>query len=373
MKKIINNIYIKNNFFIFFTLLILVFVFSFPLPASAICCKCENLAVVNGQTATSTKCENVNVLECKEINESFGTQGAYTEKKCTFIDCSDPLCPPGLAEVEPTAIRQEIKETRPILNIWIGGVKIKLDPVGCPPGEVCPVSWIGQYINILYRYIIGLAAILAGVMILFGGFIWLTSFGSPEKVKQAKDYITGAFTGLLLALFSYFILSTINPDLVNFNPINVGVVKPLVAGGFGTGAKNEGTGTSSAGNSIGSGAGNGSGTVSNTGLTDYAVQKISEYEAHGCVVTDRWRADGAGSRHQSGYVADFGLSEACEAYIIENAEETKGAGGWWHAYYVMPDGSVWVNENNAVTGGSGPHFHVEFADPEGNWEWREAR
>lgn len=371
MNKKLKSIFSFLIIFLFYFFL-LGFLF-FPSPIFAICCKCESTAVTGGQEQSGTNCENVNIDKCSDLDQSASAPGVYTSKKCTLIDCSDPLCP--AAEVEPTAIRQEIKESVPILNIKIGGTLIQFDPVKCGPGEVCPISWLAQYINVLFKYLIGIAAILSAVVILFGGFVWLTSFGSPEKVKQAKDYIIGAMTGLFLALFSYLILFTINPNLVNFNPINLKVVKPLIAEGFGPGASSEGSGGTGS-QSIGPGGGDGSGTVSNTGLTDYTVQKISEYEAHGCEVTGRWRPDGAGTRHQSGYAVDFAytVGDSCYNYITQNAQTTVDeARSWWHEYYIMPDGSVWVHENNAVTGGSGPHWHVEFPDPNGNWEWREAR
>ncbi len=47
------------------------------------------------------------------------------------------------------------------------------------------------------------------IMFLVGGFQYLTSFGSPEKVKKAQGTFRLAIIGFLLFLGSYLILNTI--------------------------------------------------------------------------------------------------------------------------------------------------------------------
>src|SRR3989338_6315349 len=97
----------------------------------------------------------------------------------------------------------------------------------CPPDlqakgmECLSIPWIGQYVSALYQYSVGIAAILAMVMIMVGGFLWLTSAGSPDRVGKAKEFITSAIMGLALALFSFVILYTINPRLVNLGGVTV--------------------------------------------------------------------------------------------------------------------------------------------------------
>ncbi len=110
---------------------------------------------------------------------------------------------------------------RPEITVDIGGFGGSNDfampsHTSCANGdENCvSINWLANYIAVIYQYGIGLAAILAAVMILVGGFIWLTSFGSPDKISKAKEFIVGALTGLVLALFSYLILYTLNPNLV---------------------------------------------------------------------------------------------------------------------------------------------------------------
>ena len=78
---------------------------------------------------------------------------------------------------------------------------------------------IAKYIKAIYNYAIGIVGILAAVVLMFGGVIWLTAGGSQEKVKEAKAWIGASLSGLVLILCSYMILNTINPDLVSFKEI----------------------------------------------------------------------------------------------------------------------------------------------------------
>lgn len=87
---------------------------------------------------------------------------------------------------------------------------------------------IGAYIKAIYKYAIGVVGILATVVLMWGGLVWLTAGGSAERVTEAKSWITASLTGLVLALCSFMILATINPDLTTFQPI---VVKDVEAQG----------------------------------------------------------------------------------------------------------------------------------------------
>jgi len=51
--------------------------------------------------------------------------------------------------------------------------------------------------------------------------LWLTAGGNTGQVTEAKEWIKASLTGLIIALFSYIILLTVNPDLIQFKPISV--------------------------------------------------------------------------------------------------------------------------------------------------------
>ncbi len=81
----------------------------------------------------------------------------------------------------------------------------------------------------LYQYLISISGVVALVVLIVGGIIYLTSVGEPEKLNKAKKQILAALFGIVLLLSSYLILRTINPELVNIqlSPLTPVVIHPL--------------------------------------------------------------------------------------------------------------------------------------------------
>lgn len=72
-----------------------------------------------------------------------------------------------------------------------------------------------DYLNDLYTFGIAIAGILAVVMISLGAFSYIvTAGGNSSKILDAKDMITEAIFGLILALAAYLLLFVLNPDLI---------------------------------------------------------------------------------------------------------------------------------------------------------------
>jgi|GEM_PF-3119010 hypothetical protein len=90
--------------------------------------------------------------------------------------------------------------------------------------SICKLPWIGEYISAIYKYAIGIVGILATVVMMIGGLIWLTAGGNQTRIGEAKSWITASVSGLVIALCSYLILYQINPELINLKPIKVAVV-----------------------------------------------------------------------------------------------------------------------------------------------------
>jgi len=84
-----------------------------------------------------------------------------------------------------------------------------------PIGNVYEVSGLEEYIQIWYTFVAGVAGILAAVIIMWGGFKWLTSRGNSAAITDAKDRIWSAIIGLVLVFLAYTLLNLINPKLVN--------------------------------------------------------------------------------------------------------------------------------------------------------------
>jgi len=93
-------------------------------------------------------------------------------------------------------------------------------------GSISPTS-IGMYIKAIYKYAIGIVGILAAVVLMFGGLLWLTAGGNTNQVGEAKAWIGASLTGLLIALCSFMIMATINPKLVEVGSIDPGTITAI--------------------------------------------------------------------------------------------------------------------------------------------------
>jgi len=89
---------------------------------------------------------------------------------------------------------------------------VPLETLPSSPGV--DTSTLGGYLANIYTIGIGLAGVLAVLMIVIGGIQYIGSGMSPSGKSDAKDRIRNAIMGLLLALLSWIILNTINPTLV---------------------------------------------------------------------------------------------------------------------------------------------------------------
>lgn len=86
------------------------------------------------------------------------------------------------------------------------------------------------FTNVLHFAIAG-AAIASFVMILMGGFSWLSSGGDPKHLEQARDKITYGIAGLVIMILAWFILSFI----YQFTGVDVTKFEiPAGSGGGGT-------------------------------------------------------------------------------------------------------------------------------------------
>lgn len=68
-------------------------------------------------------------------------------------------------------------------------------------GQANLKSTIGNVLNVL----LGFLGIIAVVIILYGGFVWMTAGGSEDKVKKAQQIIVAGAIGLAIILSAYAI------------------------------------------------------------------------------------------------------------------------------------------------------------------------
>jgi hypothetical protein len=82
-------------------------------------------------------------------------------------------------------------------------------------GDSYNVGSFDKYVNIFIKLSITVAAILAVIFIVLGGFKYMTSESLSLK-EEGKENIKNAIIGLILLSASFLILNTINPQILKF-------------------------------------------------------------------------------------------------------------------------------------------------------------
>lgn len=78
---------------------------------------------------------------------------------------------------------------------------------GCFPND--PVGFVQKF----YGIGLGFVGAISLLMLIYGGYSFITSRGDPSQVSIAKSYIFYAITGLLLAIFGYVFIQVIMVDI----------------------------------------------------------------------------------------------------------------------------------------------------------------
>jgi len=73
-----------------------------------------------------------------------------------------------------------------------------------------PRATIASIINI----VLSVLGIVAVVIVLAGGFMWMTAMGNEEKIKKSKGLLTAGVIGLTIILTAYIIARFVIQELV---------------------------------------------------------------------------------------------------------------------------------------------------------------
>jgi len=92
-------------------------------------------------------------------------------------------------------------------------VDYPLTPGGEAPTTV-EATTLALYIKYIYNISFGIAAVIAFIAIVYAGFLYLSSVGDPNKIKEAKSRIFSALLGIGILLISYVLLIAINPETI---------------------------------------------------------------------------------------------------------------------------------------------------------------
>ncbi|MBU1039030.1 D-alanyl-D-alanine carboxypeptidase family protein [Patescibacteria group bacterium] len=152
-------------------------------------------------------CSNLNCCSPSTCQEIYGDNGVVLQLGCVM---------PADSYNTTQNQSQESKTTEFVPQVTIPGT---IFTAGKP--VVVTGNTLGQYIADFYKFFTGLIAVIAVVMIMWGGFKRIAAAGSAETIKNANSTIISAIVGLVIALMSYSLLQLINPALVEFKDLKL--------------------------------------------------------------------------------------------------------------------------------------------------------
>lgn len=194
----------KKNYIKIFGLSILVFIgFSFFLNITTVIAYYE-YQNPDGLQTQICGFANTDIASC---NARVKTEcGATTTGSCvsSLVNCNSSM---ATTIICPTP---DVQSVTGITTPDASNTYTLLAPIG---GMTTAPTNIGDYFNKIFLIAIGLCGALAVIMIVIGGVQYMGDESIFGKTK-AKDQITNAILGLLIALASYVLLNTINPDLL---------------------------------------------------------------------------------------------------------------------------------------------------------------
>lgn len=90
--------------------------------------------------------------------------------------------------------------------------------IGCIP----VLGSTDDFLGVLLKWAVGVGGGIAFMLMLYAGFMIMTAQGSPERMKAGQELLTSAIAGLILLIFSVFILNFIGVDILGLDNFGFG-------------------------------------------------------------------------------------------------------------------------------------------------------
>lgn len=196
---------------------------------------------ITGGTTTTTQANcpspstytahSTTVGTCNRNTGGFGTTTGVAQRNCPFPGIWTEVSPSVVINPNPTTTSVTAQSPACIYDKLGNIINLPCVPTytlltGLPdpnsPGgtlktvDVAGGGALGNYLNVIIKLAIGIAAVLAFVMIVMGGIQYMTTELISSK-EEGKKRITNAIMGLLVAFSAWLILFTINPKLLETN------------------------------------------------------------------------------------------------------------------------------------------------------------
>jgi len=140
------------------------------------------------------------------IENAVPTSNNYTSSSCTCVYDEakyGELCNKYITSSDEKAICLQCASNK---GIWTG--------IGCIQTS------LSGFVGSIFSFGIGLAGLITFLCILYSAYLIQFSAGNPERIKKAKQNLTSCIVGLLIIIFSIFILKIIGVNILRLPGIS---------------------------------------------------------------------------------------------------------------------------------------------------------
>lgn len=206
-------------------------------------CTCDDGAVpteVAGSSFTSDSCNSAcydNGSDSWALAECTNPNPSNVLEPMDQDNVSDPLSANVITTTESggTSTTAAPDYSVPNLNVPIPGFEkenntnngFSLPTISADKTRIS-VNFLAEYINAVYGWVLGAAALVAVVMMMIGGLQYVMARGKSKYIEAAKARITNAITGMVLLLATYSIMNLVDPRLTSLASIGITDVKQIL-------------------------------------------------------------------------------------------------------------------------------------------------
>jgi hypothetical protein len=105
-----------------------------------------------------------------------------------------------------------IKSTKVVhaVDLWCPDKRSINTAIGC-----IPVNGENELLGFFLKWAIGVGGGIAFILIIYAGFMIMSSSGNPDRIKAGQELLTSAIAGVIMLIFSVFILNVIGVNILN--------------------------------------------------------------------------------------------------------------------------------------------------------------
>lgn len=110
-----------------------------------------------------------------------------------------------------------------IFSSFISRASAQLSACGIDTAIGCiPVNNTNDFAGWILGWTVGVGGGIAFLLIIYASFMIMTSQGIPDRLKAGQELLTSAISGLIMLLFSVFILKFIGIDILKLDSFGFG-------------------------------------------------------------------------------------------------------------------------------------------------------